>query len=106
MPTGGALTSVFSHVIASLSTEARERFPAVPEPKVDIKVPGVDSLYRRVGAVYTFAGPLAGDRGFAAFMEKMYGGDSEHKMFRINHSSDIVPKVLFTSGCCLSRSAC
>lgn len=43
--------------------------------------------------MYTFAGPLAGDRDFAAFMVDMYGNGSKRKMFRINHSSDIVPKV-------------
>ena len=90
MVAGGALTSVFSHVLASLSTEAQARFP---EPRVHIKVEGVESLFSRIGAVYSFAGPLAGDRDFAAFMVYMYGGGSRRKMFRINHSSDIVPKV-------------
>ena len=90
-PAGAALTSVFSHVLASLSTEAQARFPA---PQVHVKVPDVESLFSRIGAVYTFAGPLAGDRDFAAFMVDMYGSGPKHKMFRINHSSDIVPKVV------------
>ena len=36
-----------------------------------------------------------GDRQFVAFMVDMYGPDASghRKMFRINHSSDIVPKV-------------
>ncbi|KAA6419141.1 MAG: hypothetical protein FRX49_10881 [Trebouxia sp. A1-2] len=89
---GAALTSVFSHVLASLSTEAQARFPG-PRVNIKIKVPGVESLFSRIGAVYTFAGPLAGDRDFAAFMVDMYGNSSKRKMFRINHSSDIVPKV-------------
>ena len=54
----------------------------------------MESLFGRIGAVYTFAGPLAGDRDFAAFMVDMYGNSSKRKMFRINHSSDIVPKVV------------
>ena len=90
---GAALTSVFSHVLASLSTEAQARFPG-PRVNIKIKVPGVESLFSRIGAVYTFAGPLAGDRDFAAFMVDMYGNTSKRKMFRINHSSDIVPKVV------------
>ncbi|KAL0025452.1 hypothetical protein WJX77_001094 [Trebouxia sp. C0004] len=89
---GAALTSVFSHVLASLSTEAQARFSS-PHGDIKIKVPGVESLFSRIGAVYTFAGPLAGDRDFAAFMVEMYSNGSKRKMFRINHSSDIVPKV-------------
>lgn len=90
-PAGAALTSVFSHVLASLSTEAQASFPG---PRVDIGVPGAETLFSRIGAVYTFAGPLAGDRDFASFMVDMYGNGSKRKMFRINHSSDIVPKVV------------
>ena len=90
MPAGGALTSVFSHALASLSSEAQARFP---EPHVHVKVEGVETLFSRIGAVYCFAGPLPGDRDFAAFMVDMYGGGPKRKMFRINHSSDIVPKV-------------
>ena len=92
-PAGAALTSVFSHVLASLSTEARASYPS-PRDNIKIKVPGVESLFSRIGAVYTFAGPLAGDRDFAAFTVDMYGNGSKRKMFRINHSSDIVPKVV------------
>ncbi|DBB05138.1 TPA: hypothetical protein ACH3X3_010391 [Trebouxia sp. C0006] len=88
---GAALTSVFSHVLASLSTEAQASFPS-PRDNIKIKVPGVENLFGRIGAVYTFAGPLAGDRDFAAFMVDMYGNGAKRKMFRIN-SSDIVPKV-------------
>ena len=66
-PAGAALTSVFSHVLASLSTEAQARFPG-PQVNINIQVPGVESLFGRMGAVYTFAGPLAGDRDFAAFL--------------------------------------
>lgn len=93
VPAGAALTSVFSHVLASLSTEAQQRFPG-PQDNIKIKVPGVESLFSRIGAVYTFAGPLAGDRDFAAFMVDMYGNGPKRKMFRINHSTDIVPKVV------------
>lgn len=57
---GGAVTTVFSHAIASLSEEAQQKYPSFPQPKVDVKVGGVEKLLRRVGGVYTFAGPLAG----------------------------------------------
>ena len=55
---GGALTSVFSHAIASLSSEAG--LDAVPGA-VHVKVDGVQTLLKRVGGIYTFAGPLAGE---------------------------------------------
>jgi len=79
--------------LASLSTEAQASFPS-PRDNIKIKVPGVENLFGRIGAVYTFAGPLAGDRDFAAFMVDMYGNGAKRKMFRINHSSDIVPKIV------------
>ena len=63
MCVGGALTSVFCHAIASLSSEAQERHPNFPQlsPEVHVTVEGVESLLSRIGGVYSFAGPLAGD---------------------------------------------
>lgn len=98
---GGGLTSVFAHLLASLSTEGQEKYPRLLQPpssqpeadQVKIRVPGVETLYSKIGAVYTFAGLLAGDRDFANFMEGMFGWNSPPKMFRITHSSDPAPKV-------------
>ncbi|KAK9817684.1 hypothetical protein WJX72_000609 [[Myrmecia] bisecta] len=82
---GGGLSSMFAHTLAH---------PNTPDLPPGIGFANSLKLAGRVGAVYTWAAPTAGDAKFAQFLIDAYG----KKLFRIAHSSDMIVKIPFGQG--------
>ena len=80
---GAALASMFAHCLATLAQDP----PASKSERWREGQKFFKGIYTRVGAVYTFAGPSAGDQKYREFMAKSY----PQKAFRIVHAGTAPP---------------
>nr|ARQ20719.1 lipid body protein 36 [Lobosphaera incisa] len=91
---GGGLTAMFAHTLAHPDTA---KLPSTVGYK------DAHKLVDRVGGVYTFASPTAGNHAFCDFLVYTYGknvkkGIGKDRLFRVAHSSDVVVKIPFGQG--------
>ncbi|KAK9818054.1 hypothetical protein WJX72_006340 [[Myrmecia] bisecta] len=82
---GGGLSAMFAHTLAH---------PETPNLPAGVGFANSMKLAGRVGAVYTWAAPTSGDAAFCDFLVNAY----DDKLFRMVHSSDIIPKIPFGQG--------